>query len=82
MKMTPREKLENGCGFQDNSWKSSLCIKGSLCSECKNNLDYFNQGREEGINEIKLYLDCDWSMYSKETQNIIRDIKKKLNHKI
>jgi len=52
MKMTTREKLENGCGFQDNSWKSSLCIKGNLCSECRNGLDYFNQGREEGVDEF------------------------------
>ena len=50
---TKEEELINGCGFQDNDLKSSLCIKGNLCSECRNNLDYYKQGRKDAIDEVK-----------------------------
>ena len=59
MKMTTKERLETGCGFQDNDLKSSLCIKRNLCSECKNNLDYYNEGRKDAIDGVLKDIDND-----------------------
>jgi hypothetical protein len=71
-----KEQLENGCGFQDTYNKSNLCKKGNLCSECRNSLNYFNQGKLSQIeDEIK------WLNYIKQIR-ISNQILKKIEYRI
>ena len=51
-----KEELENGCGIWNSYSPSSKCVKGNLCSECRNSLDYYSLGKKEskkGMIKIK-----------------------------
>jgi len=54
-----------------------------LTNESYNNIcderDKLKKDVKEFINEFKNYLDCDWRSYSKDTQQVVKDIQNKIN---
>jgi uncharacterized CHY-type Zn-finger protein len=51
--MNTEQEILNGCGIQENSWKSSLCKKDNLCSDCQDVLKWYRRGRKDAIEEFK-----------------------------
>lgn len=80
-----KEKLLEGCGYQDNDLKSSLCKKDNLCSDCLNNLYYFNQGQLSKMEDEIKFLELIFDRYDIRNEFMRSDFEnriKQLNQEI
>ena len=50
---TREEELKEGCGFQETYSKGSLCLRGNLCSDCQENLDCFEEGKQSALKQFE-----------------------------